>query len=711
MTGRRLLTLVLSFLGLPLLLAAGSPASAPRRPNLLLITVDTLRADRVSCYSDRHISTPQIDSLASKGVVFTRAFSHCTTTLPAHTNILLGLTPSSHGVHDNANFVVPTEFLTLAEHLKASGYSTAAFIGGFPLESRFGLNQGFDTYDDHLDRTGAIGSDSGTRRAEAVLAAALGWLESGKSPWFVWVHLWDPHEPYSPPEPYRTQYAGRLYDGEVAYVDAALSGLLKFMKEDRLMDSSVVVFTGDHGESLGEHGEKTHGLLAYNATLRIPLIITAPGLEHRVVSSPVAHVDIFPTVCDLLGVMKPDTLQGTSLVPALKGGKVPSVPIYFESLSAYYNMNWAPLSGFILGDEKYIDSPIPEIYDLDKDFGETRNLAGAGAAAAKKKSLEELVLAQSSAKAAKSGRTSDRETIERLRSLGYTAGFPTVKKTGRETFRPEDDAKALLPYYNKAMDALDLYEAGKTREAIAEAEAVIRARPNISTAYLNLAHFYKEDGRVADAVSVLKRGRQALPGNYYIFLEAVTCLYEAGDFDEAIRVFGEGPPQVELDPLIWNYAGLAWLKKGDEAKARACLEKAVEIDGDFAVTWYNLGNLHYFAFEKTNDRSRLKEAAACERKAVAIDPANGPALYVLGVTLFQDGDYAGSALNLEKALSLDPGLNNALYYLGLTWIRKGDAPKACSYFKKFKETKDFGLLSAEEKAVIADIIARCSKRD
>jgi tetratricopeptide (TPR) repeat protein len=153
------------------------------------------------------------------------------------------------------------------------------------------------------------------------------------------------------------------------------------------------------------------------------------------------------------------------------------------------------------------------------------------------------------------------------------------------------------------------------------------------------------------------------------------------------------------------------LKKGDEAKARACLEKAVEIDGDFAVTWYNLGNLHYFAFEKTNDRSRLKEAAACERKAVAIDPANGPALYVLGVTLFQDGDYAGSALNLEKALSLDPGLNNALYYLGLTWIRKGDAPKACSYFKKFKETKDFGLLSAEEKAVIADIIARCSKRD
>jgi len=711
-TRGNLLALKICFPGLLLVLAACSPAGPPERPNLLLITVDTLRADRVGCYSDLHVSTPEIDGLAAKGVVFSRAFSHCTTTLPSHASILLGTTPLSHGVHDNANFVVPPECLTLAEHLKSSGYATAAFIGGYPLESRSGLSQGFDTYDDRLDRTGTAAGDAGSRRAEAVLAAALAWLKAGKAPWFVWVHLWDPHDPYSPPEPYKTRYADRPYEGEVAYTDAALGGLFRYMKEGGLADSSVVVLTGDHGESLGEHGEKTHGLLAYNATLWVPLIIAAPGLGHRVVPSLVSHADIFPTVCDLLGLAKPGTLQGSSLVPVLRGGDTHSASIYFESLSAYYNMNWAPLSGFIEGGEKYIDSPIPEIYDLEKDFGETKNLARAGGAAAKKKEeLEALVLARYSEQAVKAGRSSDRETIEKLRSLGYTAGFAAGKKPGRETFRPEDDVKSMLPFFNRASDALALYEAGKVREAIAEAEEVIRARPNISTAYLHLAHFYKDQGRLAEAVAVLKKGLAALPGNYYIYLEAVTCLYEAGEFDEALRVFGQGPPQAELDPLVWNYAGLAWLKKGDEASALASFDKALAIDDDFTVTWYNLGNLHYFAYLKTGDRSRLKRAADCERKAAAIDPGNGPAFYVLGVALFQDGDGAGAVLNLEKALALDPGLTSALYYLGLAWMRKGDAAKACPYLKKFRDTPDFAALSAEEKAVIADLLARCSRRD
>ena len=707
---RRLQVLVLASLGLPLLLAAVPKESPSPRLNLLLITIDTLRADRISSYSDRHLLTPQIDSLASRGVVFTRAFSHCTTTLPSHASILLGMTPSYHGVHDNVNFVVREDFLTLAEHLKSFGYSTAAFIGGFPLESRFGLNQGFDVYDDRLDWTAAIPGDSGTRRAEAVLASAMAWLKSAQAPWFAWIHLWDPHEPYSPPEPYLSRYSDRPYDGEVAYVDAALGRLLTFMKERGIGESSLVVLTGDHGESLGEHGEKTHGLLAYNAVLWIPLIIASPGMGHRVVAAPVSHVDLFPTVCDLLDVVRPAFLQGSSLVRTMRGGKAgPADPIYFESLSPYYNMNWAPVSGYIQDEEKYIDSPIPEIYNLVRDFGETSNLAQTRPTDAKKKKLQELVRAQSSGKAAEAGRSPDRETIEKLRSLGYLGGFRSPEKARPESFRPKDDAKSLLPFYNKSMDALGLYQAGKTREAIEEVKEVIRARANISTAYLNLAHFYKEEGRIAEALPVLKSGRDALPGNYYIFLEYVTCLYEAGDFDEAIRAFGAGPPQVELDPLVWNYAGLAWLKKGDEAKARACLEKALTIDGDFAVTWYNLGNLHYFAFEKTKDRARLKQAAECERKAAAIDPANGSALYVLGVTLYQDEDYPGAISSLEKALALDPGLDDAVYYLGLACVRKGDASRACSYFKRFRRTSRFELLSVEEKAVITDIIARCSR--
>jgi arylsulfatase A-like enzyme/Tfp pilus assembly protein PilF len=706
---RRPLVLGPALLGLAFLLVACAPRAAPKRASLLLVTVDTLRADRLGCYSGRYVATPEIDGLAEKGVIFERAFSHSTTTLPSHACILLGTTPLAHGVHDNANFVVPPEALTLAEHLKFFGYATAAFIGGYPLVSRFGLNQGFDAYDDRLGQGGMSAKGSGTRRAEDVLAAALSWLRTAKAPWFVWVHLWDPHDPYAPPEPYGTRYAGRPYDGEVAYTDSSLGVLFRFLKETGLADSTVVVLTGDHGESLGEHGEKTHGLLAYNATLHIPLVVAGPGLGHRVVSAPVSHVDIFPTVCDLLGVAKPGTLQGASLVPALKGGSTPAAPIYFESLSAYYNMNWAPLTGFIGDGQKYIDSPVPEIYDLARDFGETDNLAGQAEAAKKKEALDALVRARSSTEAAGAARSSDRATIEKLRSLGYTSGFRSVRQPGPERFRPEDDVKSMLPFFNRASDALALYEAGKVREAVAEAEAVIRDRPNISTAYLHLAHFYKDRGRLAEAVAVLKRGLAAMPGNYYIYLEAVTDLYEAGEYDQALRVFGQGPPQAELDPLVWNYAGLAWLKKGDEASAKSCFDKALVIDGESAVTWYNLGNLHYFAFERSGDRARLKQAAECEDMAVALDPANASAHYVLGVVRFQDQDDAGALLSLEKALALDPGLSSALYYLGLSWMRKGEPAKACPYLRKYRDTPDFAALTAEEKAAINDLIARCSR--
>jgi len=699
-------------LGLVPLFGCGDPSGSTVRPNLLVVTVDTLRADRVSAYSDRHVRTPNMDGLAARGVVFTRAFGHCTTTLPAHADIFLGTTPLYHGVHDNANFVVGDEFLTLAEHLKGSGYATAAFIGGFPLESRFGLDQGFDMYDDRLDRIGPTPGDSWTRRAEAVIASALAWLEGRKSPWFLWVHLWDPHEPYSPPEPYKTRFADNPYDGEVAYVDAELGKLFGYLDRTGLDRSALVLLTGDHGESLGEHGEATHGFLAYNATLQVPLIIARPGLAHRVVDAPVSHMDIFPTICELLGVDTPGQARGTSLAKAMRGGAAVTRPIYFESLTPFYSMGWAPVTGFIDGDVKFIDSPVPEIYDLGKDPDEAVNLADPATVEAKRKELEALARSLSSGKAKNAARGSDRETVDRLRSLGYAAASPGGGKPGRTAFGPEDDVKALLPFYNRAMAALSLYEAGRAGEAIEEAKAVIGARKNISTAYLNLAHFYKEEGRLADAAAVLRQGFEALPGNYYIFLEYVTCLYEVGDFDEAIGVFeGQRPPQVEFDPLVWNYAGLSWLKKGDETKARGCFKKALAIDGESSISWYNLGNLDYSLFQSTGDRSSLDPAAESLRKAATLDPANGPARYVLGATLYQLGDFPGAVANLEGALALDPAISEALYYLGLVHLRAGDASKACSRLREYRETAHFGALSAAEKEAVDGLISRFCQRD
>ena len=229
------------------------------RKNVLLITIDTLRADRLSCYSPEHLQTPTIDKLAERGVLFSRAFAHTSTTLPSHTNILCGTTPLHHGVHDNFNFVLNKEFLTLTEHLKDSGYSTGAFVGGFPLDSRFGLDQGFDVYDDDF------GKKSGLEiQAEVVVAKALSWLKIRENPWFLWVHCYDPHDPYDPPEPFLRQNEDDIYNGEVAYVDHILERLYTYLEKNELFNNTIIVFTGDHGEALGQHGEVTHGFFAYN---------------------------------------------------------------------------------------------------------------------------------------------------------------------------------------------------------------------------------------------------------------------------------------------------------------------------------------------------------------------------------------------------------------------------------------------------------------
>lgn len=403
------------------LLSIGFLMGEESKHNCLLITIDTLRADRLSCYGSPFLKTPNVDGLAGRGAVFSRAFANTSTTLPSHANILLGTTPNHHGVHENLNFIVSQELLTLAEHLKNNGYSTGAFVGAYPLDARFGLSQGFDVYDDKYGRVHSVNLSSLERRAEAVIEAALEWLQGRPSPWFLWIHCWDPHSPYDPPEPFRTRYADRPYEGEVAYVDRTLGELFDYLKEAGLFDSTVLVFTGDHGESLGQHGEETHGFFAYNSSLWVPLIISAPGCAPARVDDYVSHIDIFPTVCEALGIEKPPFLQGTSLFPALRGKKVPERPIYFESLYPYYSRGWAPLKGFILKKKKFIESPLPELYDLGKDFSELNNLVSKKEAARLTARLNEIIRDLTPSRKVGAAQTADRETREKLASLGYVS--------------------------------------------------------------------------------------------------------------------------------------------------------------------------------------------------------------------------------------------------------------------------------------------------
>ena len=239
--------------------------------NLLLVTLDTTRADRLGCYGYDRIDTQSIDAIAKSGVKFSRAFAHTPTTLPSHANIFLGMTPLLHGVSENATFVIQDEFYTLAEHLQVYGYSTGAFVGAYPLDSRFGLHQGFDTYDDDYGNQDFQSKVYVERRAGPVIERSLRWLRAQKGPWFLWVHCFDPHVPYNPPEPFRTNYSEKLYDGEIAYLDSKLGDLFNYLSERGLDEKTVVVITGDHGESLGQHGEATHGYFAYNSTLWVPL--------------------------------------------------------------------------------------------------------------------------------------------------------------------------------------------------------------------------------------------------------------------------------------------------------------------------------------------------------------------------------------------------------------------------------------------------------
>ena len=259
--------------------SSGPGPAAATGPNLLLITIDTLRADRLGCYGGRIVKTPSIDGLAARGVLFERAFSHAPLTLPAHASILLGLLPPVHGVHDNSNFRVPDELLTLAEWLKGRGYETGAVVGAFPLDSRFGLTRGFDVYDDNYGSQGADRSRVRRTEGRGRRGPGAGLDRREEGPWFLWVHCFDPHQTYQPPEPFLTQYKDFPYDGEVAYVDSELGSLFAGLKEPSGQEKTVIVLTADHGESLGDHGETTHGYFAYNATLHVPLIIASPGLK------------------------------------------------------------------------------------------------------------------------------------------------------------------------------------------------------------------------------------------------------------------------------------------------------------------------------------------------------------------------------------------------------------------------------------------------
>jgi tetratricopeptide (TPR) repeat protein len=507
-------------------------------------------------------------------------------------------------------------------------------------------------------------------------------------------------------EPFKTQYKDRLYDGEVAYVDQVLGKLQRWLEKEHRFDDTVIVFTGDHGESLGQRDEMTHGYLAYNTTMWVPLFISAPGIRPRTVDQWVSHVDIFPTVCDILGLKKPPSLQGVSLLPAMQGRTIAERAIYFESLYPYYSRGWAPLKGFLQSGEKFTESPLPELYDLDKDFDELQNLGGKKKLDGYRQRLARLIGELSRPESSKAEKRTDRESLERLRSLGYISSPLASRK---ERFGPEDDIKTLLPYHNQAMKALELYQGGKKQEGFILIKKAITERKNIDIAYSNLAEMYGQEGQLSQALEVLKLGLESLPSNYGIVLTYAKYLVEAGRYDEVIDLAGTNSfIQMDHDPEIWNYLGQAYLGRGEIDKSLEALEKAASIDDTYAVVFRNLGNAYFKKSVQAQDKHALEKSIENFQRALEIEPDYASVYNSLGVALRAAGRTDEAIRSWEKAIELRPDVGYPLYNLGFAYLDKGDKARALDYFLKYKEDYSRSL-SAEEKERLEALIQKCKK--
>ncbi len=584
------------------------PAPPPGPRDLLLITIDTARADRFS-----RGTTPHVDALATQGAAFSNAITPVPLTLPAHASLMTGRLPASHTVRDNGTFHLPDSETTLAEVLDKAGYTTGAFLGSQVLDRRYGLAQGFATYDDRMPDSGdAVFRFYAERPGEEVAAAALRWLQTqppGK-PLFAWVHLFDPHAPYRPPEPERSRY-GASYDGEIAYADRVVDQVVEAWSRARGLDRTVVVVTADHGEGLGEHGEATHGVLVHEATLRVPLVLRVPGMGKETIDAPVSLIDIFPTLLGVLHLPLPRAVQGRDLGPLLRGEDVPwkRTSGYAESLYAELHHGCAPLRALREGKWKLVRGKVDELYDLTRDPGESRDLAGAEvqASATLGEALRDLEQ-QAGAPTAPERLALDEETRRVLHSLGYVASGP-VRPPGEL----RDPRQALVSLQRMAGgDRLALH--GDVPGAIAAYRAVIAGERGSVDARFRLAQILRAAGRGEEAARVLTEALALNPGEPFLYESLGDVLAGLGRHRQSLATFDAG---------LARHSDVRSLRTG---------------------RWKELHQLR-------RDDLLLGEA----ERAVAADPGDGAARYARALACCGQGTDAAFRAALERELRELPG--------------------------------------------------------
>jgi len=674
--------------------------------NVILITLDTTRADRLGCYGFSRIETPTIDGWAARGVKFENCIAPTPLTLPSHSSIFTGTLPLFHGVRDNGGFILPEELTTLAEVFKGQGYATGAFIGAYVLDSKWGLSQGFDTYFDRFDlgKFDKISLGTVQRPANEVVDEALKWLGEKKgSKFFSWIHLYDPHTPYEPPPPFAEKYARNPYLGEIAFVDSQLARLEKFLEGNGLAERSFLVIAGDHGESLGEHEEATHGFFIYQEATHVPLIFVTPFAGLQGLSAPVVAslVDVMPTVLEMAGLPVPNEVQGESLVPFfLQPAKAPDRYAYSETYYPRYHYGWSELSGYQDKRHKLIIAPEKELYDLAADPDETSNLA----------SIETGRLAELEAAAAgfveKHSRNAyeldlrkiDPETREKLAALGYVGSFTDSSKLeGKVLANPKEK----IVVFNDLSRAREMGMRGQADEAVAIIQRIIADDPEISDAYfsignihfkarkfpeaissfekalelkpddtfcvINIANSYLNMGRPADGeqfvIEYLKKGFSD-PQLYYLL---GTLAFIQKKYDEALRYYDECLSYNSDSAAAHNAIAAIYLNREDLAQAERHIASAMAIDPE-------LSNLNYNRAELLEKQGHLQEAAEAYRKELESSPHHFKASFNLS-RLFRKMGREEEEEEEEKYLRLtmeiNPDFPLSYFYLARLYLNRG----------------------------------------
>ena len=673
--------------------AGGADLSTTPDRNILLVTIDTLRGDALGC-DGGPARTPNIDALAAAGVRFSFAHAHTVVTLPSHASILTGTYPFQHGLRENSGFHLMPGTPTLAVLLKAQGFVTAAFVGAFPLDARFGLTPGFDVYDGRFDDLSGGGFVISERPATAVVSPAIAWIRAQRGRWFTWVHLYEPHAPYRPPPPFDQEYTDRPYFGEVAAADAALGPLFDAVRA--ASRPTLVILTGDHGEALGDHGETTHGLFAYESTLHVPLIISelarskgAPYNRPETSDAPARHIDILPTVLDALQITAPAGLPGHSLRRSVDRRGGAERPSYFEAMSPMLDYGWAPLTGVLAGREKYIDLPLTELYNLAADPAEQMNLS---ASAPERQRALAARLAAFNAVLPAASAAADPEVARRLQSLGYVSGGAAPKTH----FTESDDPKRLVDVDQRMHDAVARDEDGRTREAIELYRQVLARRPDMMAASRHLAFDYWRSGDAAAAIATLRTALRVAP-TPGAQVQLGTYLVDTGRAGEALALLQQA---AAADPTLdaLNALGIAYARSGKPADALATFTRSLQIDPESPMTRENIGAIHL-------DAGRLAEARAEFERALRANPASAQGHAGLAMVAMKTGDRAAAIASWKRAVALDPANYDALYDLGIQLVKAGQLADARPYLEQFvrtapqslyaKDIKDVGALLAK----------------